>query len=124
MLLSHTQKARFQLTSRESLSYYNPQRVYRLVGPRVNVLSHHFLPGSRFACDENRDVVHGIAICEVQDFVKLRSFADHQWYFDRMGRFYITRKVASMTEQVTKRTGMFWMITNSCYLQWRSTYPI
>ena len=29
-----------------------------------------------------------------------------------------------MTEQVTKRTGVFGMITNDCYFRWRSTYPI
>src|SRR4029453_11580445 len=89
----------------------------------MNVLSHHFLPGSCFACDENRDVVHSITIREVQDFVELRSFADHERYFDGMGRFYITSGVTSMTEQVTKRTGVFGMITNDCYFCWRSTYP-
>ena len=69
---------------------------------RVNVLRHHFFAGAGLARDQHRDVVHRIAIGEIQNFMKLRRVADHRRRFNCVRMAGIRRCMIDVPEQSVK----------------------
>ena len=75
------------------------KRFFRARPERVDITRHDFFARPRFAGNQNRDVVHRIALRQIYDIVNLRRFADNRRRFHGADRRAVFRNIIILRSQ-------------------------